>query len=138
MSYDAGVTWADANEGLSWLHGGMMEIESGSNPHLWAWAPGTGAHHTPIPNYTSSAHISTSSNCIEVHPNPFTDFVIIDGDFIGYEIQILDASGQLVEDLTNATSPLKINLNNLNSGIHFVIVTNLSNQDVSVHKIIKE
>ena len=50
ISYDAGETWSDANEGMAWTHGGSMDIESGDNPHLWAWSPGTGIQHTPIPN----------------------------------------------------------------------------------------
>lgn len=47
-SYDGGVTWLEANEDLAWTHGGSMEIESGNEPHLWAWSPGTGIQHTPI------------------------------------------------------------------------------------------
>jgi len=137
VSYDAGTTWATANEGMSWLHGGVMDIESGSDPHLWAWSSGTGIQHTAIPNYSTAAHISTSSACIEVYPNPFSDFVILDGDFAGYTIQILDVAGSVVSNLSNNTSPLKINLKDLNNGIYFISIQNDSLQDVSLTKIIK-
>ena len=138
VSYDAGTTWAFANEGMSWSNGGSMDIESDSDPHLWAWSPGTGIQHTPIPNYTTSAHITTSADCIEVYPNPFTDFVIIDGDFAGYTIHILDANGILVSNLSSTSSPLKINLKDLVGGIYFVSIQNVMHQNVYLQKIIKE
>jgi|GEM_PF-517404 len=49
VSFDGGNTWDFANEGMGWTNGGRMKIESGPNPHLWAWSPGTGIQHTPIP-----------------------------------------------------------------------------------------
>jgi len=51
VSYDAGTTWAFANDGLAWTNGGHLDIESGANPHVWAWMPGTGIHHALIPNF---------------------------------------------------------------------------------------
>ena len=51
VSYDAGATWAFANDGLAWTNGGHLQIESGANPHVWAWMPGTGIHHSLIPNF---------------------------------------------------------------------------------------
>lgn len=42
FSDNAGGTWQDANEGLAWNYGGMIEVATGSNPDVWAWAPGTG------------------------------------------------------------------------------------------------
>jgi len=51
VSYDAGASWSFANDGLSWTNGGHLDIESGANPHIWAWMPGTGIHHALIPNF---------------------------------------------------------------------------------------
>lgn len=138
VSYDGGVSWTDANDGLSWEHGGRLDINHKEDPEIWAWSPGTGLQFSTIPNYVTSAHILTSSDCIEIHPNPFTDFVIVDGDFMDYEIKIFNATGQLVEDLSNLSPPIKINLNNLNSGLHFILVKNLIDQNVQIHKIIKD
>ncbi len=53
VSTDAGSNWNFANEGMAWPNGGRMKIESGNNPHLWAWSPGTGIQHTPIQNSLS-------------------------------------------------------------------------------------
>ena len=137
VSYDAGNTWQDANDGLAWTHGGKMDIEHNSQPSVWAWSPGVGIQHSSIPNYITSAHIVTSPSSIEIYPNPFSDFIIVDGDFLNFEIRILNSLGQVVEDLTNLNSPLKINLNNLSNGLHFIHIKNLINQNVSIHKIVK-
>ncbi|HHB79298.1 MAG TPA: T9SS type A sorting domain-containing protein, partial [Saprospiraceae bacterium] len=51
VSYDAGATWAFANDGMAWSNGGRLAIESGANPHIWAWVPGTGLQHALIPNF---------------------------------------------------------------------------------------
>ncbi len=51
VSYDSGASWSFANDGLSWTNGGHLDIESGPNPHIWAWMPGTGIHHALIPNF---------------------------------------------------------------------------------------
>ena len=137
VSYDGGDTWTTANDGMAWTNGGRMEIETGSNPHIWAWSPGTGIQHAEIPNYTTEAHILTSVDCIEVYPNPFTNFVIVDGNFSNYEIQILNASGQIVSDLSNVSSPVKINLQDFSSGVYFLRIQNLLNNNLSIQKILK-
>ena len=48
-STDAGATWNDANDGMAYNYGGMIEIETGTNPHVWAWSPGTGIQEAEIP-----------------------------------------------------------------------------------------
>ena len=48
-STDAGKHWFDANNGMAWNYGGMIEIETGKKPHVWAWSPGTGIQHSLIP-----------------------------------------------------------------------------------------
>ncbi len=49
FSSDAGNTWQDANDGMAWNYGGMMDIETGNSPRIWAWSPGTGIQFSPIP-----------------------------------------------------------------------------------------
>ena len=48
FSADAGNTWQDANDGMAWNYGGMIEIEAGTNPNVWAWSPGTGVQYSPV------------------------------------------------------------------------------------------
>ena len=136
-SYDGGETWVDANEGLAWTHGGRMEIESGDEPHLWAWSPGTGIQHTPIPNFSTSAQTNAIPSSIKIHPNPFTEFIIIDGACSDCEIQILNSTGRLLQEFTNNSSPIKINLKGLNSGLYFIVLKDEVNQNLSVHKVVK-
>ena len=51
VSFDAGATWAFANDGMAWTNGGRLEVETGANPDIWVWVPGTGLQHSPIPNF---------------------------------------------------------------------------------------
>lgn len=138
VSYDAGSSWSAANDGMAWSNGGKMDIEHKANPRIWAWSPGTGIQSALIENYITSTHILASQSCIEIYPNPFSDFIIIEGDFLDFEVKIVNAAGIVVQDLSNLSSPIKINLNKLSSGMHFLVVSNLINQNVSIHKIIKE
>jgi len=64
--------------------------------------------------------------------------VILDGNFATYDKQIFNSVGQLVEDLSNHSSPMKIKLDNLSPGLHFIIAKDLSNQNLYVHKILKQ
>ena len=48
-STDAGEHWTNANNGMAWNYGGMIEVETGNKPHVWAWSPGTGIQHSLIP-----------------------------------------------------------------------------------------
>lgn len=93
-----------------------------------------GAHE-----YTSlsSAHIDAINNCIEVFPNPFSNKVILEGNFTSHTILILDANGNLVLDLTGMSSPISVNLNDLGAGIYFVRVSSSIYPELFVEKIIK-
>ncbi|MCK5830395.1 MAG: hypothetical protein KAH20_08840 [Methylococcales bacterium] len=55
-STDAGSSWQDANDGMAWNYGGMIEVETGTNPKVWAWSAGTGVQH-------SLAELSPSVAC---------------------------------------------------------------------------
>ena len=84
------------------------------------------------------AHIVTSTSDITIYPNPFTDSVILDGDFSEYEIIVYDEVGNLVTDYTGAGAPLTIDLSALGAGIYFVSVQSTVHNDLSVYKIIKD
>jgi len=84
------------------------------------------------------SHIEISDNDIHIYPNPFTDKVIIIGEFSGYLIQVFDVTGNLVGDFTGVSSPLQIELNYLGTGMYFLHVQNTAHDDHCVFKIIKE
>lgn len=49
FSKDGGKTWQDANANMPWKYAGMIDIETGTNPNVWLWSPGTGVQYSPIP-----------------------------------------------------------------------------------------
>ena len=87
---------------------------------------------------TVDAHILTSSDCIEIYPNPFTDQLVIDGVFTNYEIKIYDVLGNVVADYTGSNNPLVIELNALGAGTYFVSIQHDVHPDLGVYKIIKQ
>ncbi|MFK8057600.1 MAG: T9SS type A sorting domain-containing protein [Saprospiraceae bacterium] len=139
VSYDGGSSWDFANEGLAWTNGGRMKIESGADPLLWSWSPGTGVQHTPIPNYTATSTTSSvASKDIEVSPNPVSDLLRIAGDFKDVEVSITNSNGQLLETINNASSPLQVNMKHLPSGLYMVTIKGESLNGVLVQKVVKE
>lgn len=136
-SEDGGANWYTANENMSWLFAGRMEIETGNNPHIWAWSPGTGIQYAALPNNNNlGPHILTANNSIKIQPNPYTNKLVVAGIFYNYSIKILDVNGNIFADYSNTTSPLNINLNDLNAGLYFLEITNNQNQSISVVKMI--
>ncbi len=98
----------------------------------------------PIPQYghdfgiSTDVHIYMEQDFIEIYPNPFTDKVVLDGDFTNFTIQVLDVSGQLVADHSSVSAPFEIDLTTLPSGTYFVNVSSLLYNQLSVYKIIKQ
>jgi len=87
---------------------------------------------------TATSHIITEIDEINIYPNPFTDQVVVSGDFSNYEITVLDVFGNVVDDYTGVDSPLSIDLNSLSSGLYFISIQSTVDTQLSVHKIIKE
>lgn len=87
-------------------------------------------------NTSSNAHIILSPDCIEVFPNPFTDQVVVDGNFSGFNIRIYDSQQQEVANYSNASAPLNLDLNNLGAGMYFISVES-TDQSLELYKIIK-
>lgn len=87
---------------------------------------------------TATSHIITEVNAINIYPNPFSDQVIVSGEFINYEIKVFDTMGNLVDDYTGVDSPLSIDLNSLGAGLYFLSIQSTLDAQVSVHKLIKE
>lgn len=121
-------------------------LELLNEPFIIDGLPDRGAYEDgqPTPVYghefdlSTITHILMSQDCIEVFPNPFSDKVILDGDFTNFTIQIFDSTGQLVSDHTGASAPFEIYLSSLPAGMYFVNVSSTMNNLVSLHKIIKE
>ena len=92
----------------------------------------------PVHGSTTS-HIHTSENEITIRPNPFTDKLIVDGEFENYEIHILNSVGQIIVNYTSSTNPITIYLDDLiPDGLYFLSIRNTTNQDLVIQKIIKQ
>lgn len=87
---------------------------------------------------TADAHILTTDDCIKILPNPFTDKIIIDGDFDNFTIGIFNINGHLVSDHTGANAPLTIDLSTFGNGMYFIKVSSTLYNKLSIYKIIKE
>jgi len=87
---------------------------------------------------TTTPHIRTNSDNIEIYPNPFSDKVIIDGQFSNYQIKVFDANGNLVTDYTGVNSPLTIDLSALGSGMYFVSVQHDVFSPLGIYKVLKQ
>jgi len=97
--------------------------------------PSRGAYElNPI---TGQAHIDIQDDCIEVFPNPFVSNVQITGDFSDANIQIIDASGQVFQNLSGVSSPHIINLLSLPQGMYFVRIESETFNNLILEKIIK-
>ena len=127
VSYDAGSTWAFANDGMAWTNGGRLDIESGITPHIWAWSSGTGIQHALIPNFTlSTSDENTSVAQIKVYPNPSKEKLNIDLTKVSENATVIiySLSGKVFEKRVlknNAINELKIN--NLAKGIYFLKIS---------------
>ena len=89
-------------------------------------------------NTTTSAHIITMQDCIGIYPNPFTDQVIIDGDFDQFDIEVFDSSGMSVTNYTGSTPPITIDLTGLLGGTYFISIQHQTKGQLGIYTTIKE
>ncbi len=78
---------------------------------------------------TVSSIIDPSNNPwkINLSPNPFQDFAILEFDYLGNDLslQILDVDGKIIRDeVLNGQSQIQINRGQLASGVYFYKLTN--------------
>ncbi len=103
--------------------------------HTYFDPPSIGAFEGHVSITQVRYHIR--DQCISMGPNPFTDQVVIDGDFSNAMIQILDGNGTVVQDLSNASSPLTIDLGSLPNGLYFLSLHSVLHSDLCVVRILK-
>jgi len=89
-----------------------------------------------ITGLKNSTDLNTVSlNAVNIYPNPNTGFFHIDGINGKVDIQILNATGQLIRVLT-ADQSIEINLSNFAKGIYYLKL--VSENDIMIEKIIVE
>ena len=65
-----------------------------------------------------------SINDLTIYPNPATNTLTLNTDLKNTKLTILNAQGQLVQQLSIINYPLSIDISQLNSGIYFLSLTN--------------
>ena len=86
---------------------------------------------------TALSDVSTDENSISLYPNPSPGLFTIRGDLSNYHIDVLNTVGNIHQSYDAQDGELTINLQNLTSGMYFIRVTNKTNQQLSLEKIIK-
>jgi len=74
---------------------------------------------------------------IEIFPNPTENTVKVDGDFSNANIEILNSSGIVVDDYSNAMAPLTIDLESLPAGLYFIRISSQLYNTMNVQLIVK-
>jgi len=82
-------------------------------------------------------HLSVSDIDIEIFPNPIDQFFVIEGTLSLYDIDILDAAGQIIQSIHSIGLQETIDTSSLGSGLYFLRVTHKNNGNLYVKKIIK-
>ena len=86
---------------------------------------------------TTSVPYQVLEDCIIMGPNPSASKVTIDGDFSNANIFVLNASGEVVEDLSNAMAPVVIELDQWPNGIYFIRIVDQTNLSLSIQRLLK-
>ncbi len=102
---------------------------------FFASPPSIGAHEgdastTAIPYVVGHASIVMG-------PNPAANQVTVTGEFSDAMIQVLNASGQLVQDYSNASPPLTIYLDQLPDGLYFIKIASETYPMMWMERILK-
>lgn len=79
-----------------------------------------------------------SDSCIELLPNPTTGYFTIKGNLSNYTIQVLDAAGNVHQNLTGSGQELTVDISSLPNGLYFISVVHQSNTNLCFQKIIKQ
>jgi len=86
---------------------------------------------------TNQAHIELENDFIEVFPNPSSSSVKIEGNFTNANIFLLNEAGQVLQDYSNANSPVTIDFNDIPSGLIYILVECTLYNQLFMKKLIK-
>lgn len=82
--------------------------------------------------------VLAESSGITLYPNPTAGLFVIDGDLANYDIKILDAAGITLQDLSEASPQVVIDISNLPAGMYFIMIKHKTNHVVRMEKILKQ
>ena len=109
-------------------------IDVSSDGHIYIAQNGTGVVKI---QYKDSANLRVSESCMELYPDSESGLYVISGDLSLYNIEILDAQGNLYDTLDNSGTTLTIDSNTLPAGTYLIRVFHPNNNDLFVQRILK-
>jgi murein DD-endopeptidase MepM/ murein hydrolase activator NlpD len=118
-----------------WSYSGVYDVEG-----EWKWqATYEGQTVTHTFNVGDPLSIVENDfNLTHVYPNPFNDTIIIDSNSNIVSARLVDVSGKVIFNITNASESIKtIDTRHLSQGLYFLQLQDESNQEKTV-KLIKE
>lgn len=74
---------------------------------------------------------------LKIYPNPFVNYIEIEGIIGNSEINIYDENGRLIQKFNSITTPSKLDLNELNNGLYFLETTNKLNNTKQTKILVK-
>ncbi len=79
-----------------------------------------------------------NKNEISIYPNPFNDFIIVEGKNLNHEFSIVitDLNGKVIKDFQSVFTKERIDLINIKQGIYIIKILTPKNKEIS-KKIIK-
>ncbi len=89
-------------------------------------------------NFTTAVDVQLESDGITLLPNPTSDVFEIQGLIGQYQVEILDASGQVYQTLTTTEDRLELSLQSLPTGFYFIKIQNTANHLIRMEKILKQ
>ena len=93
-----------------------------------------GAHEFSM---TTATDVQLDNASITIYPNPVINQFTISGLLSSYQLEILNAQGQLHQTLSSSGTSVTIDLTDLPSGLYFVRISHQGNSDLCVRQIIK-
>jgi hypothetical protein len=85
-------------------------------------------------NSTSINEINSSRNTISIFPNPtYTEINIIDSSAESFQVELINANGQIIMKEQNKS---KIDISNLNNGLFYINIK--KGQLNYIYKVIKQ
>jgi hypothetical protein len=81
--------------------------------------------------------IKVSEKYIDIFPNPVANQFTINGTWKLYQIDILDAAGQITQTVNNIENSFTMDISELPNGLYFIRGKDLSGNVLGIQKVIK-
>jgi len=136
--------WLDTREFTNGSHELFVQaFDVNGNPSIFvASASGaTSGEYLPtiinIQNETTNYQLLALDESITIYPNPTDDFFRVHGDLDQYDMTILRSDGSVFQKIDAVDDSTAVDVSQLPQGVYFIRLIHVSNQKLSVQKMIK-